>query len=71
MSKQEKEQAAKAIIEKAFAEVTALGVKVDIPRQGHITLNPVDFAYWYPPTLEELLTEGKIKVVKNGYVSLN
>lgn len=45
---------AQIIIKKAFSEIRSLGVKVTIPRQGYITLNPVDFEYYVPPTLEEI-----------------
>lgn len=36
---------AKLTLEEAFKTVQALGVSVDVPRQGHAVLNPNDFAY--------------------------
>lgn len=44
----EKEKAeAKRIIEESFSKIKEMGIQVNIARQGHLTLNPVDFDYWH------------------------
>lgn len=37
----------KAVLDSAFEKAKELGISVDVPRHGHMTLNPTDFCYYH------------------------